>query len=219
MNAPNTQAFGNGRGAVTALCAVCLVVWLIQCQVQGLPLPSGAGGLSFDGVLRGVFGLDAAALADGAWWQPITYAFLHGSWIHLVANLFGLWLTGGTLTACVGTRRFLWLFALGAVGGAVGFLLSAAFDSRIPIGTVCVGASAVVAACIGAVTTLAPRGRVTLWLAVLPVPLRAGWLLPLFLVLFLYEAWAWPAHTAYGAHFGGWAVGLLCGLAWRKGMR
>ncbi len=216
MTAGDTETVGVGRGAVAALCGACLLVWFAQERMQGLPPLSGAEGLSFTEALRGLFGLDAAAVRLGAWWQPFTYAFLHGSWAHVAANLFGLWLTGGSLTAAVGARRFLWLFALGVTGGAVGFLLSAALNPRIPAGTVCVGASAAVAACIGAATTLAPRCRVTFWVALLPIPLRAGWLLPLFLVFSLCEAWWWPAATAYGAHLGGWAVGLACGVAWRR---
>lgn len=200
-----------GRRAVFALCGTCFVVWLAQWWAQGLPAPGGAGGLSFSEALRGLFGLNAAAVRRGALWQPLTYAFLHGSWTHLVANLFGLGLTGYTLADAVGARRFLWLFALGAATGAIGFLLSAAFDPRLPAETVCVGASAVVAACIGAVTSLAPRRRVTLWVTVFPVQLRAGWLFPLFLLFVLCEAWLWPTATAYGAHFGGWVAGVLFG--------
>lgn len=216
MTERDTQAVG--RGAVVALCGACFVVWLVQWWAQGLPAPGGAGSLSFAEALRGLFGLDAAAVRRGALWQPVTYAFLHGSWAHVAANLFGLGLTGHALAAAVGARRFLWLFVLGAVAGALGFLLSAAFDPRIPSGTVCVGASAAVAACIGAATTLAPRSRVTLWVAVLPIPLRAGWLFPLFLLFFLCEAWLWPTATAYGAHFGGWVAGLSFGHFAAKAM-
>lgn len=197
-------------GAVASLCWVCLWVWFVQWWAQGLPAP-GAGGLSYAQALRGLFGLDATTVRQGALWQPLSYAFLHGSWAHAAANLFGLWLTGGALTKVVGTQRFLWLFALGTVAGAVGFLLSAALDPRIPAGTVCVGASAAVAACVGAATTLSPHARITLWVTFLPLPLRAGWLFPLFLAFFLCEAWLWPTATAYGAHLGGWLVGLLFG--------
>lgn len=204
-----------GRRVVLALCGMCFLVWLAQWWSQRLPAPDGVGGLSFSEALRNLFGLDATAVRRGALWQPLTYAFLHGSWAHLAANLFGLGLTGYALTNAVGARRFLWLFVLGAAAGAIGFLLSAAFDPRLPAGTVCVGASAAVAACIGAATSLAPRRRVTLWVTVFPIPLRAGWLFPLFLIFFLCEAWLWPTATAYGAHFGGWVAGLLFGLLCR----
>lgn len=200
-----------GRRVVFALCGACFVVWLVQWWTQGLPAPNGVGSLSLSEALRSLFGLDAAAVRRGALWQPLTYAFLHGSWGHLIANLFGLGVTGGALAGVVGARRFLWLSVFGAAAGAVVFLLSAAFDPRLPVGTICVGASAVVAACIGAVTSLAPRCRVTLWVTVFPIPLRAGWLFPLFVLFSLCEAWFWPTTTAYGAHLGGWVAGVLFG--------
>ncbi|HRP95278.1 MAG TPA: rhomboid family intramembrane serine protease [Rhodocyclaceae bacterium] len=35
-------------------------------------------------------------------WQPVTYAVLHGSVVHLAVNLYGLWLFGGDLERLLG---------------------------------------------------------------------------------------------------------------------
>lgn len=163
-------------------------------------------------VFRETWALQAWALHAGAVWQPLTYAFVHGGWAHLLANLFGLALTGAALEAVLGARRLVRLFALGAAAGACGFLLTVLLDPRLPAAMACVGASACVAACLGAATTLAPRARVTLWVVAIPVPMRAIWLLPLFALFLVAEAWLWPGVTAYGAHLGGWLAGLLFGL-------
>ncbi len=208
-----------GRQTVAGVCWVCLALWCIHLLAAGLSFPFGAEGLSYTDALQRILGLDAGAVSRGAVWQPLTYAFLHGSGFHLLANLFGLWLTGGTLVELLGTRRFLWLFTLGASAGAVGFLISAAVDPRLSAGVLCIGASAAVTAFIGAVTTLVPTQRVTLWVAVLPIPLRALWLLPMMLLFLLGEAWLLPATTAYGAHVGGWLAGLFAGACFRKAMK
>ena len=75
-------------------------------------------------VFRETWALQAWTLHAGAVWQPLTYAFVHGGWAHLLANLFGLALTGAALEAVLGARRLVWLFALGAAAGACGFLLT-----------------------------------------------------------------------------------------------
>lgn len=170
--------------------------------------------------LRLLWGIDLAPwaavqtepLRAGALWQPLTYALCHGPWWHLAVNLAVLALTGGTLERAVGSRRMLALVLLAIPAGAVGFLLSLLTDPRLAAGTVCLGASALSAACFGAIPMLAPRARVTLWLLVVPVPFRAGWLLPLAGVLLCAEMVYAPALTAYGAHLGGWLLGVGFGF-------
>ncbi len=72
--------------------------------------------------------MDLGAM-DGAWavlfqpWRLITYAFLHGSIMHLLMNMSALGYLGPSLWEHLGTRRF-WLISLGtAIGGAVFSLL------------------------------------------------------------------------------------------------
>lgn len=166
-----------------------------------------------------LFALSAEGLRMGAWWQPLTYAVLHGSWAHLLANVFGLAVTGACLEHVLGARRLMGVVAVGAAFGAVGFLASLALDARLSGGASCVGASACLAACLGAVTGLAPRARVTLWVTVLPVPIRAWWLMPLFVAYAVTEAWAWPQVTAYGAHVGGWLAGVVYGAVAARALR
>ena len=42
-------------------------------------------------------------------WQFITYMFLHGSWVHLVGNLWFLWVFGRSIEVHLGALRFLLL--------------------------------------------------------------------------------------------------------------
>ncbi len=211
-------SLGHGAPLTRSLCAACVLAWVAQslaAEVGDLP---GLNGLGAGRALTALFGLKAGALGAGALWQPFSYVFLHGGWAHLAANLFGLWVTGSALEAALGARRVAWLFAFGAVAGACGFLATLAWDPRLPTGMACLGASAVVAACLGAATALEPRARVVLWVAVLPIPLRAIWLLPLVLGLATCEALWWPLTTAYGAHLGGFLAGLAFGASAGKNL-
>lgn len=69
------------------------------------------------------FGAIAPGGPGAALWSFVTYAFLHADWTHVIFN--GLWLAafGAPLAWRFGTRRFLLFSLVGAVAGAVLFLL------------------------------------------------------------------------------------------------
>lgn len=202
--------------ATLSLCALLLAVGCVSWRLQSLTFASlNAPELSCSRALLSCFGLDPAFLRAGALWQPFSYAFLHGSCLHLLLNVFALLITGIALEGVIGSRRFIRLFFWGAVAGAVGFLTSLYFDPRLPAGSLCVGASGAIAACIGCVSFLAPRARATLWLIIIPVPIRAWWAIPMAVAVMACEAWFLPFSTAYGAHLGGWLAGAVYALAVR----
>lgn len=202
--------------AVPLLCGLCLGVQIITHPNLRLPLPLGAEDLFIIDWLKQYLPLQANAVQIGELWRTFTYVFLHGSWWHLALNLFGLWITGNTLEALLGWRKTFLLLLTGATAGAAGFFLSILLDPRLSPYTTCIGASALLTACIGAVVTLAPREHITLWITALPLRLKAVWLLPLMLLFFITECLLPQLSTAYGAHLGGWIAGLLCGFLLRE---
>jgi membrane associated rhomboid family serine protease len=79
------------------------------------------------------------------WFTPLSYAFLHGDWTHLIFN--GVWLAafGSPVARRFGGGRFLALGALGAIGGAF-FYMAFHLTELGPL----VGASAAISAYMGA---------------------------------------------------------------------
>lgn len=61
-------------------------------------------------------------LRGGEWWRLVSYAFVHGSPVHLLLNLLGLFLFGRLAWQEFGNRHWLGLFVSGAVGGALAYL-------------------------------------------------------------------------------------------------
>ena len=57
-------------------------------------------------------------------WTYITYAFLHGSWMHLFVNIFWMAAFGSAIAWRFGNTRFLVYSAVCAVGGAVFHLIT-----------------------------------------------------------------------------------------------
>jgi membrane associated rhomboid family serine protease len=56
-------------------------------------------------------------------WQMITAAFLHGSWLHIIFNMYTLYIFGQVLEPMLGRARFLALYFISAFGGSVAVLL------------------------------------------------------------------------------------------------
>ena len=49
-------------------------------------------------VLTDLFGLHFFLAPDFHLWQVVTYMFLHGSWSHVLLNMFSLWMFGASLS-------------------------------------------------------------------------------------------------------------------------
>ena len=113
------------RSATAVLIALNLAVYLLGLRFQ---FP--------DNLALSLRGLQA-----GAWWEFITYQFLHGGWMHLGFNLLFLHSLGPVLEDTIGAKRFTLLYlGSGAFGGAV-HLMGALLSPRI-FGHPVVGASA-----------------------------------------------------------------------------
>lgn len=52
-------------------------------------------------------------------WQVVTHIFMHGGILHLLSNMFALWMLGATLEQFFGSRKFLEYYLLTGVGAAV----------------------------------------------------------------------------------------------------
>ncbi len=78
-------------------------------------------------------------------WTPVTHAFLHGSWTHLIMNVIWLAIFGTPVAYRYGTSGFFIAFLAGAIGGAI-FYGALQLDSF----SVLIGASGGVAGLTGA---------------------------------------------------------------------
>lgn len=52
-------------------------------------------------------------------WTALSYAFLHGSFSHILFNMLSLWIFGPAVEQRLGGRRFLWLYLASALAGAL----------------------------------------------------------------------------------------------------
>jgi membrane associated rhomboid family serine protease len=63
--------------------------------------------------------LFSPAVADGEWYRLLTSAFLHYGPMHIVFNMWALYVVGPPLEAALGRLRFISLYFMSALGGSV----------------------------------------------------------------------------------------------------
>jgi membrane associated rhomboid family serine protease len=145
-------------------------------------------------------------------WLAVLFSmFLHGSILHLGGNILFLWIFGNNVEDHMGPILYPLFYVLaGAVGMGAHFIGDA--GSTIPV----IGASGAIAGVMGAYLVLWPRARI---LTVVPLLLFFVIYLPAGVVLGIWFGLQFLTNpnegVAWLAHVGGFAVGVLAGLAVR----
>ena len=90
------------------------------------------------------FALFAPLVTSGEWWRLITAGFLHGSIIHLLFNVYILWVLGSQLENIVGKAKFILIYFGSLLGGSLASYLFS------PFGSYSIGASGAIFGLMGA---------------------------------------------------------------------
>jgi membrane associated rhomboid family serine protease len=187
--------------------------WLIAALVLAIHgLVEAAGGASQLPGLYLSLGLRRDGVAGGSIWQILTYAWLHGSWLHALINALCIVILGARVEQLLGTRGFLNAVAAGMVGGAAGHLLLAdGGKDAFPL----VGISGAAVGLLLVITTLSPEAR----MFPLPVSGRSLGMGILLAELFLalvnpklgLPGFAHLGHVLVAHGFAGWfVIGHAC---------
>jgi membrane associated rhomboid family serine protease len=110
-------AVATGRPLVTfAIIAVCAVLQLLQFLI---PNEGVYQTLAFANIYA------EPKYGEFEPWRMLTSAFLHSpdNLLHILLNMYTLWIFGQALEPILGRLRFLALFLISALGGSVGYLL------------------------------------------------------------------------------------------------
>ena len=149
------------------------------------------------------------------WPALFTSMFSHGSWMHLIGNMWFLWIFGNNIEDAMGHMRFMAFFILTGLI-AVGAHVFLSPDSSIPV----VGASGAISGIMGAYFILYPKARIETFVFyhVVPIPAWAFlgiWMGMQFLGLGAPETGD-GGGIAYAAHLGGLFAGLGLVFLFRK---
>jgi membrane associated rhomboid family serine protease len=145
------------------------------------------------------------------WLTLLTSMFLHGGFLHLGGNMLYLWIFGNNVEDAMGHMRY-FLFYLGC--GVVAALTQGIMtpDSDVPM----LGASGAISGVLASYVLIYPKARVNviipLGILLYPAKISAFYVVGFwFLLQLLNIAMTAPGApgTAWGAHIGGFVVGLL----------
>jgi rhomboid protease GluP len=114
--------FARSRGpdaspyATYGIIGVTVVVSVLAMQAEGA-------------VLTDLLQLDKLALAEGEWWRLVSPVLVHAGLLHLLFNMYALWLFGPVVEQMYGPWRFLLIYVLTAAAGSVASYL---FTGPVP---------------------------------------------------------------------------------------
>jgi membrane associated rhomboid family serine protease len=194
------QGMGSDPLLAISICNHALIPGeFLHTLPAGSPVPMGPG--------------IACVVSDQAtWYKPFSSMFMHGSWMHLIGNMWFLHIFGNNVEDSQGRGRFLLFYLL--CGLAAG-LTQTFLDPRgnIPM----VGASGAIGGVMGAYIVLYPRVQihmfVFLFIFITRIVVPAFFMLGYWFVLQLLSGWMSFGRegggTAFGAHAGGFLAGVI----------
>ena len=176
------------------------------------------------GRLSGYRGLDpgagmSCALGGLEWGAVVTSMFMHGGWLHLIGNMWFLWIFGNNIEDSMGHLRFVAFYLL-CGAAASGAQVLADPGSAVPM----VGASGAISGVMGGYLLLYPRIRIHtlffffVFVRVIAIP--AWFVLGEWFLIQLLGGFASPVGAgggvAFWAHVGGFVAGLALIFPFRR---
>lgn len=159
------------------------------------------------------------------WADVLTSIFLHGGWMHLIGNMWFLWIYGDNVEDILGHSQYLLFYLL---CGLAATMVHIAFnaDSRVPT----IGASGAIAGVMGAYVVKFPHSRITtlvpitIFLTTVDIP--AYFILLYWFVIQFFSGVGSVGHShlsqggvAWFAHVGGFLAGVALILVMRTEKR
>ncbi len=136
------QGAGNGADLAASVCQLGLIPGeLLGTVPAGTHVPLGPG--------------MACVIGAPHYATVLTSMFMHGGWLHLIGNMWFLWVFGNNIEDSMGHARFVVFYLLCGVAAAAGQILVDT-HARVPM----VGASGAISGVLGAYIVLYPRVRV-----------------------------------------------------------
>ena len=200
-----------GLGSEPALSRSVCELGLIPAELFGTATPGG----------RVQVGENAyCVLGQGSWSSVLTSMFMHGSWFHIIGNMWFLWVFGNNVEDVMGKLRYLAFYLLCGVAAA----MAQAFTSPHSAAPM-VGASGAIGGVMGAYAVTYPQARVEtlifLGFYIRTVSVPAVAMLGYWFLLQLLSGLPSLAEDSVGgvafwAHIGGFLAGVALTFVFRN---
>lgn len=193
------QGWGHDEFLLRSICQY----GLIPAELLGREAPGTAVPLGRQAV---------CILQESSWLTLFSSMFMHGSWLHIIGNMWFLWIFGDNVEDAMGPARFLVFYLLCGLAAAAAQMMTDP-ASTIPM----VGASGAIGGVMGAYAWLYPNARVQTLVILgfyittiaLPAWVMLGYWFLLQLLGGLPALGGGTGGVAFWAHIGGFLAGLL----------
>lgn len=140
-------------------------------------------------------------------YQLVTHMFLHGGFMHILFNMYALWLFGAVLERIWGPKKFfIFYFVCGLAAGLAEMFF-------VPGGPA-IGASGAIMGLLGAFAYTFPNTE--FFIIPFPFPIKAKYMAAIFAAFDLFGGFAGGDNVAHFAHIGGLAMGLILVIIWNQ---
>jgi membrane associated rhomboid family serine protease len=196
--------FVQGAGTTLALARSVCIFGLIPGELTGLIAPGTRFPMGE--------GLACATDPGRQFSHVLTHMYLHGSWMHLLGNMWFLWLFGNNVEDSMGRLRFIGFYLLCGLAAAAAQIVTSP-GSAIPM----VGASGAISGVMGGYLLLYPTVRVytlvVLGFFITSMALPAWVMLGYWFLIQIVSGWVSFAGegggVAFWAHVGGFVAGIV----------
>jgi membrane associated rhomboid family serine protease len=158
-------------------------------------------------------GLSCVVTEGQSWHAPLTSMFMHGSWLHLIGNMWFLWIFGNNVEDAMGRVRFIVFYLLCGLA-AVAAQIASDPGSAVPM----FGASGAIGGVMGSYVMLYPHARIRTFVFLFFIDVPAYFMLGYWFLLQVAGGAA-PHEgggVAFWAHVGGFLAGLVLTLVFRN---
>ena len=189
--------------------------------------------------LANVGGLHFFMASDFHLYQLVTYLFLHANFMHILSNMFGLWMFGCVIENVWGPKKFLFYYISCGIGAGLlqeiaqlgsFYMMISEQDPSVSLGEIfaigqqlshqlntwtTIGASGAVYAVILAFGMTFPNER--LFIIPFPFPIKAKWFVLFYVAIEFFSALGSSGDgVAHTAHLGGMLFGFLMIRYWNR---
>jgi len=141
-------------------------------------------------------------------YQLVTHMFAHGGFLHILFNMYALWLFGTVLEKVWGPKRFLIFYLVCGLAAGVTemFMVS---------GGAAIGASGAIMGLLAAFAYTFPNTQ--FYILPFPFPIKAKYMAAIYAAIDLFGGFSGSSdNIAHFAHLGGLVMGFILVILWNK---
>lgn len=204
------------RTWVVRLVIITVIVFMVQMLTGSMPIYMGDAVIPFSRFIDFYFGLSPKFVIEKfALWQFVTYIFIHGNFLHILFNMYTLFICGMPVEHAWGGRRFLFYYLFTGIGAGLTIFVINWLVGGPMYESPTIGASGAVFGILLAFGMLYPNVEILVFFV---LPMKAKYFVVILGLIELYTLFqaGFASPISHTGHLGGILFGLIYFAVIRK---